>query len=143
MTKRVRHSKVMTIANRLVKEGYTRSMAMVKAWILVKLPQLKISVKGVTFGKRQKALEHLKRYNPQLISITLERESNNPIDSNAVKVIVTVKGKGSYCMGYLPSELALMVAPLIDKGTAVQAEYDKVNILTKCLPYGLSIKVRA
>ena len=37
---RTKNSAVMVIANRLVKEGYSRSTAMVKAWILVKLPAL-------------------------------------------------------------------------------------------------------
>ena len=35
-----RHSKVMTIANRLVKQGYNRANAVSKAWALVKMPQL-------------------------------------------------------------------------------------------------------
>ena len=38
--KRAKQSKVCTIANSLVKQGYTRAAAMVKAWILVKLPQV-------------------------------------------------------------------------------------------------------
>ena len=51
--KRTMHSKVMTIANRLVKQGYNRANAMVKAWVLVKLPNICTKVAGVTYGKRQ------------------------------------------------------------------------------------------
>lgn len=146
MTKTVKHSKhskVMTIANQLVKQGYSRSMAMIKAWIMVKLPQIKTTVSGVTFGKRQKALEHLRQYNPQLISISLQHESNNPADSNAVQVIAAVRGKGSYCVGYLPKAMAQLIAPLLDKGTAVKAEYRKVKRYLDSLPYGLEIAIQA
>ena len=77
-----RHSKVMTIANRLVKQGYNRANAMVKAWALVKMPQLLTKVSGVTFGKRQKAIEHLKRYAPELVTISLYRDTRNAYDQN-------------------------------------------------------------
>ena len=46
------HSKVMTIANNLVKQGYSRAYAMVKAWALVKLSRVTVKVVGVTYGKR-------------------------------------------------------------------------------------------
>lgn len=57
--KRTMHSKVMTIANKLVKQGYNRVNAMVKAWVLVRLPNICTKVAGVTYGKRQQAIEHL------------------------------------------------------------------------------------
>lgn len=141
--KRTVHSKVMRMANNLVKEGYSRSAAMVRAWILVKLEQVKIRVKGVTYGKRQRALEHLKRYKPEDISIQLVHQQSNPQDRNAVEVIATVKGKGSYCMGYLPKQLAMFIAPLLDCGQAVTAFYSKVRVRDISLPYGLEIAVRA
>ena len=69
--KRTAHSKVMTIANRLVKQGYNRANAMVKAWVLVKMPSVSTKVAGVTYGKRQKALEHLRHYRLENIRISL------------------------------------------------------------------------
>ena len=75
-----RHSKVMTIANRLVKQGYNRANAVSKAWALVKMPQLLTKVSGVTFGKRQTAIEHLTHYRPQDIRISLCRDKNNTAD---------------------------------------------------------------
>ena len=51
------HSKVMTIANKLVSQGYNRENAMIKAWVLIKLPLVETKVAGVTFGKRQEAIE--------------------------------------------------------------------------------------
>ena len=38
-------SKVMTIANRLVKQGLTRSIATVKAWIIVRANALRTKVR--------------------------------------------------------------------------------------------------
>ena len=109
-----RHSKIMTIANRLVKQGYNRAHAMVKAWALVKLPNVLTKVAGVTYGKRQTALEHLTHYRPQDIRISLYRDEHNAADKNAVAVIAAVRGKGAYTLGYLPKAFA--VAESVDNG---------------------------
>ena len=74
------HSKVMTIANNLVKQGYNRAYAMVKAWALVKLSGVTVKVAGVTYGKRQIALEHLTHYRPQDVRISLCRDKSNAAD---------------------------------------------------------------
>ena len=81
--KRTQHSKVMTIANRLVKQGYNRANAMVKAWVLVKLPNIGTKVAGVTYGKRQQAIEHLTHYRPEHIRISLYRDNANAYDRKA------------------------------------------------------------
>ncbi len=123
--------------------GYNRANAMIKAWALVKMPQVITKAAGVTYGKRQKALEHLARYAPEQISIRLERERNNEFDRNAVAVIATVQGKGSYCMGYLPRALAAFVAPLMDAGKAVQGLFRRVKGLYEpFMNYGLEIEVK-
>ena len=75
------HSKVMTIANHLVKQGYNRAYAMVKAWALVKLSGVTVKVAGVTYGKRQTAIEHLTHYRPQDIRISLWRDKDNSSES--------------------------------------------------------------
>ncbi len=137
------HSKVMTIANKLVTQGYNRTNAMVKAWVLVKMPLVETKVSGVTFGKRQKAIQHLSRYNPQDITINLVRERENPQDRNAVAVYATVRGKGSYCMGYLPKALAAFIAPLMDAGKAVHSTFKEIRGLYEpYMNYGLGIEVR-
>ena len=129
-----RHSKVMTIANRLVKQGYNRANAMVKAWALVKMPQL--------LTKRQKAIEHLKRYAPELITISLYRDTRNAYDKNAIAVIATVQGKGSYTMGYVPKALAAFIAPLIDSGKRVYSTLRAIKGLYQpYMNYGLEIEV--
>ncbi|EEG32054.1 hypothetical protein CLOSTMETH_00280 [[Clostridium] methylpentosum DSM 5476] len=99
---RTLNSKVMSIANKLVAQGYNRANAMIKAWALVKMPQVITKAAGVTYGKRQKALEHLAHYAPEQISIRLERERDNEFDRNAVVVIATVQGKGSLLYGIPP-----------------------------------------
>ena len=93
---KAQNSKVMTIANKLVKDGYNRSNAMLKAWVLVKMPLVECKVKGVTYGSRQKALEHLLNYDSQNITVSLYRDTNNSHDKNAVAVIVRVNNSKWY-----------------------------------------------
>lgn len=141
--KRTMHSKVMTIANRLVKQGYSRANAMVKAWVLVKLPNICTKVAGVTYGKRQQAIEHLTHYRPENIRISLYRDKANAYDRNAVAVIATVKGKGSYTMGYLPKALAAFIAPLMDAGRTITSRLAGIRGTNEpYLNYGLGIEVR-
>ena len=140
---RTAHSKVMTIANTLVRSGYGRSTAMIKAWVLVKLPQIVTKVAGVTHGKRQQALEHLTKYNPEDVRIYLQRESNNAFDKNAVKVIVSVRNKGAYNIGYLPRSLAAFIAPLLDVGKAIKTAYSGiVGMYEPYMNYGLRITLK-
>lgn len=139
---RTMNSKVMTIANKLVAQGYNRANAMVKAWALVKMPVVETKVAGVTYGKRQTAIEHLSHYAPSDISISLKREKENEADRNAVAVIATVKGKGSYCMGYLPRALAAFVAPLMDAGKGVSGLFKEIRgLYAPYMNYGLSIAI--
>ena len=139
---RTSHSKVMTIANRLVKQGYGRSTAMIKAWVLVKLPQVITKVSGVTHGKRQQALEHLTRYSPEDIRIFLQREKDNAYDKNAVKVVVSVRNKGAYTVGYLPRALAAFIAPLLDTGKLIKTAYSGVvGMYEPYMNYGMRISL--
>ena len=94
-----KHSKVMTIANRLVAGGMSRPLAMIRAWVLIKMPLVETKVSGVTFGRRQEAIEHLTRYNPGEISIRLSKEQDNAHDNSAIAVVASVEGRGSYNIG--------------------------------------------
>ena len=138
-------SKVTTIANRLVAQGWGRVAAMIRAWAVVKLlPRLETKVAGVTYGNRQKAIERLARYAPEAVSIRLEREANNTHDRNAVAVWAAVEGKGAYHMGYLPRALAAFVAPLMDAGKAVGALFKEVRGgYEPYMNYGLRVEVVA
>lgn len=135
-------SKVMTIANNLVKQGMTRRAAMIQAWITVKLRSIVTRAAGVTYGNRQKLLSRLARYTAEQITITLCHEQGNRFDRNAVQVIAGVKGKGSAVIGYLNRQLAAVVAPLIDKGKSVVSSFRAVTGgAEQLLTYGLNISI--
>ena len=154
-------SKVMTIANHLVKQGMSRSAAMVQAWSVwrnmeiftystsdilrqtgVKLHRIDTKTAGVTHGNRQKLLAHLSRYSPEDITIKLQNEQDNAADKNAVQVIATVRGKGSAVMGYLNRQLAAAIAPLLDKGKAVASSFRAITGGAEYyLNYGLNISI--
>lgn len=108
-------SKVMTIANRLVKQGLTRSLAMIKAWIIVKANALRTKVKGTS--RRQSALEKLAGINPADIFVKLKREPLNTHDNNAVAVYAALRDNRVFFIGYLPKAVASVLAPLMDKDT--------------------------
>ena len=105
-------SKVMTIANSLVKQGLTRSMATLKAWVIVKANALRTKVKGTS--RRQDTLEKLAWINPADISVKLKREPHNAYDSNAVAVYAALKDNRVFFIGYLPKAVASVLAPLMD-----------------------------
>ena len=135
-------SKVMTIANALVKQGISRSAAMVRAWITVKLRAIHTKAVGVTYGRRQGLLDRLSKYSPEDITITLRRENGNSCDPNAVQIIAAVRGKGSAVMGYINRELAKALAPLLDKGETVRAAFEAITGGHEYgLNYGLNIAI--
>ena len=135
-------SKVMTIANALVKQGVKRSEAMFRAWRTVKQRVIHTKTAGVTHGNRQVLLYRLARYSAEEISITLNREPENAADNNAVQVIAAVKGKGSAVMGYLNRQLAAAIAPLLDKGKQVLAVFEEITGgEERYLNYGLNVGI--
>lgn len=97
------------------------------SWQIVR-SQLRLEftkIVGVSFQNqhginRQTLLKRLLRYSYKQISLYFQREPNNPIDPNAVKVIAVVSSNsqviGSSDIGYLPKDHALCVAPLLDAG---------------------------
>jgi hypothetical protein len=112
-------------ANTLLKAGYNRSQAFIKAWSMAK--GMVTKVKGVTKENRQTAIRHLLRYNPQDVTIQLQRERDNVYDGNAIAVVAAVRGRGAYKMGYLPAVLSGMIAPLMDAGKAIRSGYQEVR----------------
>ena len=59
--------------------------------------------------------------------MTLEREADNTYDTNAVKVLVNVGDGDKYNMGYIPRDLAAILAPVLDKGIELMAHFKKVT----------------
>jgi hypothetical protein len=105
-------SAVCRIANRISRD-VSRHDAFVEAWIIVKAGGLEMAVRGVSFGNRQEALRRLAAYNPADVRAVLVPEPENPADPVAVAVLVGVNGgKGLYRLGYVPRNLAPIVAAL-------------------------------
>ena len=133
---------VATIANRINRKIKDLSAAFRQAWQIVKGRELISKVSGVTFGNRQAALKKLDKYNAADVNVTLEREVTNAYDQNAVKVNVHVGSGASYHLGYIPKDLAAVVAPILDKGIELIARFKSVTggIIGK-MNYGALITV--
>lgn len=112
---------VCTMANQLKKAGYTLSDAFRKAWQRVKLT-IKVRAAGVTAENRQERLEFLKKFRPEDLSVTLEREPENRYDSNAIQIVVHIHPiSRRTVIGYVPRALAESLAKVIDMGIHVKA----------------------
>ena len=95
-------SVICKVANNLRKKGYTLSAAFRAAWRLAK-SKAAVKVAGVSKYNRQRAIDHLRSYTAECVQITLQRESRNTYDSNAIAVLVSVNGSRAYKMGYIPA----------------------------------------
>jgi hypothetical protein len=116
MTNSELKSKAMTLGNKLAPR-MGRHDAFVRAWAVVKAGGLEVAVKGVSFGSRQEALRRLAAYKPADIRVFVAPQPENPADRKAAAVMVGVQnGKGLYCLGYVPAELAPAVPVLRAKG---------------------------
>ena len=80
---------ICKVANNLRKGGYTLSQAFRMAWKLA-MGKASVKVAGVTKERRQEAIEHLSRYNPEKVSYILNRESDNQYDRNSIAVYASV-----------------------------------------------------
>ena len=118
---------VATIANRINRKIKDLSAAFKRAWQIVKGRVLVSKVSGVTFGNRQAALRKLDRLDTSSVNVSLEREQGNPHDTDAVKVNVSVGNGKGYHLGYVPRELASLIAPLLDKGIGLIARFKGVT----------------
>jgi hypothetical protein len=115
-------SKVVSLANRLApRMGGNKSAAFVKVWAICKAGGLELAVKGTSFGNRQEALKRLVAYAPDQVRAVLVPESENPVDHNAVVVLVGVQGgKGLFRLGYVPRDMAAVVTAMASKLPALR-----------------------
>lgn len=121
-------SRICTIANRLKKMGFTLSQAFKKAWELIKGNTIETKVAGVTKGNRQRALHRIAAaYTPSDVKVTLVRDTTNLFDSNAIKVLISVKGSESYNLGFIPRRLAFVVSLLMDKDFELKTVFKEVR----------------
>lgn len=105
---RKKNSKICSIANSILR-SVSRKEAFARARKIVQEGSLELKVAGVTFGSRQVALKRLTTYDPSEIEVTLSSEPENPVDKNAVAVMVSVNGGSQYRIGYVPVEEAKTV----------------------------------
>lgn len=83
--------------------------------------------RGTSFGNRQQVLRRLLSYDASDITLSFMREPDNIYDTNAVKILASVKYRGSAVVGYLSSDLAAKLAPLLDSGFTIVAILEKVT----------------
>ncbi len=112
---------VCIMANELHKAGMTLSAAFKKAWQRVK-ESMTIRAAGTAFGNRQQKLAYIAQFHVEELQVTLQREPENPYDSDAVKVLIAVLPIRKYTeVGYLPKGLAKELAKVIDAGIPLKA----------------------
>lgn len=117
---------IYKVANKLRNSGYTLSQAFRMAWKLYK-GKASVKVAGVTKEHRQEAIEHLRRYNPERVSFSLQREKQNSFDHNAIAVYASVKGGKPYKMGYVSAAVACLLSGVIDNITAINARLQAIT----------------
>lgn len=133
-------SKVMTIANRLARNGMSRRAAILKAWVIAKASALRVKVKGTS--RRQSELEQLSEFKPSDISVTFRREPHNSYDSNAIAVYAVSSAHKVFFIGYLPKAVASVVAPLFDKGREPKAKaFNVTGGFNPWVSYGAALAI--
>lgn len=112
---------VATMANALRKTGLSLSEAFKKAWRRVKV-SMTIRAAGTTYGNRQEILSWLLQFKPEELSVTLQREADNKVDQNAIRIIAHILPlKKRAVIGYVPAGLARELAKVLDAGIQVTA----------------------
>lgn len=94
-------------------------------------PYIVTKLAGITFNNR---VEKIKKLSTESY-IEIKRDINNKYDRNAIKVI----NKDKEIIGYIPKELAIIIAPRIDKG---EKYYCKIHdLITQKDKFSVKIKV--
>ena len=83
--------------------------------------------------------ENVKKYGGAgLPPYELVREPDNPYDSNAIKVALF----GHFDLEYIPRQLALYLAPLLDEGEDLVAEFIRLNTSPYHEQVGITVKIK-
>lgn len=128
------------LGNTLVGKGISRPHAFQKAWRMARQSKFFTKAVGVTVGNRQEALKRLAQYGRELVKVYLVHESNNPVDANAVAVVVTVAGSKEYKIGYIKAAYAQLLSRVIDKvGGKLGASIENITGGGGCKRLGLNI----
>jgi hypothetical protein len=89
---------------------------------------------GVTFGNCQDSI--FKWGNQDIRYFSLEREPNNPHDSNAISVMFL-----NDRLGYLQKPVAEKLAPVMDAGTKLTAKFVRRNQFASDSIVGLTVEI--
>ena len=90
---------------------------------------------GVSYGDAQ---DNIKQFGcADIGTYALIRESDNPHDSNAIKVSVA----GIWDMGYLPRDVSEDLAPMMDNGRTFLAEFVHRNENSEHDLIGMTVKI--
>lgn len=92
-----------------------------------------IKLRGVTKDGCQ---ENIDLYAWCFKTYEMIREPYNPYDPNAIRV-----GMGTCKMGYVPTEIAQVIAPLMDQGHSFVAEHVCLNQSPWHETVGLTVKI--
>ncbi len=94
-----------------------------------------VKLTGVVYGQRQ---QNIKRYaGPGTCPYELVRDPYNPYDPNAIKVVLF----GEIEFGFIPRPLAAQLAPLVDSGRHLVAEFHNRNEADGHETVGLTVKI--
>lgn len=111
---------VCIMANELHKAGYSLSRAFKKAWRTAKGTAIKAA--GVTYEGRQEVLKYLSQFRPENLTVTLERDTDNTYDRNAIRIVVHIPYlKKKAKIGYVPKAYSSEIARLMDQGVNIRA----------------------
>jgi hypothetical protein len=93
-----------------------------------------VKLTGVTFGNAQ---DHIRTFGCDDIHwFCLVRESENKLDSNAIRVEIA-----DFFIGYIPKEVAKELAPLMDSGSVYEAEFVGINRHPRKPTVGITVKI--
>ena len=101
----------------------------------------KTKVTGCTFSNRQGFICYIQK-NKTDAFITVQRERQNKVDTNAVRVVGHVRGGKHVDLGYLPKELAAKVAPVMDAGQKPWVESFEIRCGGPKKTYGITIEIK-
>jgi hypothetical protein len=100
-------STVCRIGNKLAAQGENRKDAFVRQGAV------EVKTAGTSFGCRPEALARLAAYNPAQVRAVLMPEPENPVDPQALVVMVGVQnGRGLFRIGYVPRKAVPIVSAL-------------------------------
>lgn len=89
---------------------------------------------------RQAILHRLAGYNQDDITLVFVRDYENRFDHNAIRIVASIGSKMEFTLGYLKSQLAASIAPLIDDGKKIISMIERITGKGSKGLYGLNFR---